>query len=69
MKSILRRLSFMASAGQGPNLFLHLAGSLLLLGLALLPAGAQQTTGSLVGTVKDQAGRGGQHGHGQGNQR
>ncbi len=46
----------MASAGQGPNLFLHLAGSLLLLGLALLPAGAQQTTGSIVGTVKDQEG-------------
>ena len=46
----------MASAGQEPNLFLHLAGSLLLLGLALLPAGAQQTTGSLVGTVKDQDG-------------
>jgi hypothetical protein len=41
---------------QRPNLFLHLAGLVLLLGLAFLPAAAQQTTGSIVGTVKDQSG-------------
>ncbi len=55
MKSIFRRLSLMESAGQGPNLFLHLAG-FVLLGLAFLPAAAQQTTGSIVGTVTDQQG-------------
>jgi hypothetical protein len=42
MKSIFRRQ------------FLHLAGFALLLVLALLPASAQQTTGSIAGTVKDQ---------------
>lgn len=41
MKSIFRRQ------------FLHLAGFALLLVLALLPASAQQTTGSIAGTVKD----------------
>ena len=56
MNSIFRRQSIMAIASQRPNLSLHLAGIALLLGLALLPAGAQQTTGSIVGTVKDQQG-------------
>jgi hypothetical protein len=41
---------------QRPKLFLHLAGIVLLLGLAFLPATAQQTTGTIVGTVKDQSG-------------
>ena len=56
MNSIFRRQSIMAIASQRPKLSLHLAGIALLLGLALLPAGAQQTTGSIVGTVKDQQG-------------
>jgi hypothetical protein len=46
----------MAFVSQRPKLFLHLAGFVLLLGLAFLPAGAQQITGSIVGTVKDQQG-------------
>jgi len=50
MNSIFRRQSIMAIASQRPKLSLHLAGIALLLGLALLPAGAQQTTGSIVGT-------------------
>jgi outer membrane receptor protein involved in Fe transport len=39
-----------------PNRFLCLAGFILLVGLAFLPAAAQQTTGSIAGTVKDQQG-------------
>jgi hypothetical protein len=46
----------MAFLSQRPNLFRHLAGLVLLLGLAFLPAAAQQITGSIVGTVKDQSG-------------
>jgi hypothetical protein len=46
----------MAFASQRPNLFLHLAGFVLLFGLAFLPAAAQQTTGSIVGDVMDQQG-------------
>ena len=46
----------MVLVSQRPKLFLHLAGTVLLLGLALLPAGAQQTTGSIVGSVTDQQG-------------
>ncbi|MGA9670183.1 MAG: carboxypeptidase regulatory-like domain-containing protein [Terracidiphilus sp.] len=46
----------MAFLNQRPNLFLRVAGFVLLLGLAFLPATAQQTTGSIVGTVKDQQG-------------
>jgi hypothetical protein len=56
MKSVFRRRSFKAFAGKRPNLFFHLAGFVLLFGLALLPAGAQQITGAIVGTVKDQQG-------------
>ena len=46
----------MAFLNQRSNLFLQLVGFILLLGLAFLPAEAQQTTGSLVGTVKDTQG-------------
>ena len=46
----------MALVSQRPKLFLHLAGIALLLGLAFLPAAAQQTTGSIVGDVMDQQG-------------
>ncbi len=46
----------MAFLSERPNLFLHLAGFVLLLGLAFPPATAQQTTGSIVGTVEDQQG-------------
>jgi hypothetical protein len=46
----------MAFLSQRPNLFRHLAGLVLLLGLAFLPAAAQQITGTIVGTVKDQQG-------------
>ena len=56
MNAILRRRSLIASLGKRPKLFLHLAGVVLLLGLAFLPVTAQQTTGSIVGTVKDQQG-------------
>jgi hypothetical protein len=55
MNSISRRQSIMAFLSQRPNLFLHLAGIALLLGLGFLPAAAQQITGSIVGTVKDQS--------------
>jgi hypothetical protein len=41
---------------QRPNRLFQLAGFVLLLGLAFLPVAAQQTTGSIVGTVKDQQG-------------
>jgi hypothetical protein len=44
----------MAFVSQRPNLFLKLAGFVLLLGLAFQTAGAQQTTGTIVGTVTDQ---------------
>ena len=56
MNSISQRQPFMAFVSQRSNLFLQLAGLVLLLGLAFLPAAAQQTTGSLVGTVKDAQG-------------
>ena len=46
----------MAFVSQRSNLFGQLAGLVLLLGLAFLPAAAQQITGSLVGTVKDAQG-------------
>jgi hypothetical protein len=46
----------MAITSHRANLFFRLAGLALLLGLAFLPATAQQTTGSIVGTVKDQQG-------------
>jgi hypothetical protein len=46
----------MTLVSQRSNLFGQLAGFVLLVGLALLPAGAQQTTGSLIGTVKDAQG-------------
>ena len=45
----------MAFVSKRPNLFVQLVG-FLLLGLGFLPATAQQTTGSIVGTVKDQQG-------------
>lgn len=44
----------MAFLNQRKNLFLRFAGLVLVLGLGLLSATAQQTTGSIVGTVKDQ---------------
>jgi hypothetical protein len=56
MNTILWRQSVVAFAKQRSNLLLHLAGFVVLLGLAFLPAGAQQTTGTIVGTVKDQQG-------------
>src|ERR1019366_2754736 len=56
MNSISRRQSIVALVSQRPKLFLHLAGIVLLLGLAFLPAAAQQTTGSIVGDVLDQSG-------------
>jgi hypothetical protein len=56
MKAISGRQSIMAFVSQRPNLLLHLAGFVFLIGLASLPAAAQQTTGSIVGTVKDQQG-------------
>jgi len=56
MNAIFRRESMMALVSQRSKLFLHLSGIVLLLGLAWLPATAQQTTGSIVGTVKDQQG-------------
>ena len=46
----------MTFLNQRARLFLHLAGFVLLLGAAFLPAPAQQITGSIVGTVKDQQG-------------
>ena len=56
MNSIYRRQSIVAFLSQRPNLFHHLACIVLLFGLALLPAAAQQTTGSIVGDVLDQSG-------------
>jgi len=46
----------MAFGNRRSNLILQLAGFAFLLGLVFLPAAAQQTTGSIVGTVKDQQG-------------
>ena len=46
----------MAFVSQRPKLLLHLAVLILLLGLAFLPATAQQITGSIAGTVKDAQG-------------
>ena len=46
----------MKIVGNRSNLLVQLAGFALLLGLALLPARAQQTTGSIAGTVTDQQG-------------
>jgi len=46
----------MTFLSQRPKTFRHLAGLVLLLGLALLPATAQQITGTIVGTVTDQQG-------------
>ena len=56
MNSITRGQWIMEFVSQRPNLSLRLAGFVLLLGLALLPARAQQTTGTIIGTVKDQQG-------------
>ena len=56
MNSISQRQPFHAFVSQKSNLFFQLAGLVLLLGLAFLPAAAQQTTGTLVGTVKDAQG-------------
>jgi len=56
MISISQRLPFMAFVSQRRNLLGQLTGLVLLLGLAFLPAAAQQITGSLVGTVKDAQG-------------
>jgi len=56
MKSILRRQSIMAWVSQKPSLLIQVACFVLIVGLAFLPATAQQTTGSIVGTVKDQQG-------------
>ena len=56
MNSISQRQPFHAFVSQKSNLFFQLAGLVLLLGLAFLPAAAQQTTGTLVGTVNDAQG-------------
>lgn len=56
MNLTLRRRPFLEHLSQGSSLFLQWAGFVLLLGLVLLPAAAQQTTGSIVGTVRDQQG-------------
>ena len=57
MNAILRRQSIMAFVSQRPNSASSTSQDLvLLLGLVFLPATAQQTTGSIVGTVKDQQG-------------
>jgi hypothetical protein len=56
MMSISQRQPFNAFAGQKPYLLVQLASLVLLLGLAFLPAAAQQITGSVVGTVNDAQG-------------
>ena len=56
MNSNSQRRQSMAFTSQKPNLFFPLAAFLLLLGLAIPCAVAQQTTGTIVGTVKDQQG-------------
>src|ERR1035441_5779634 len=50
------RRSAMANKSQRSNLLHKLAALVFLIGLASLPATAQQTTGSLAGTVKDAQG-------------
>ena len=56
MNAFSRRQLIVAFVNQRPKLFLRLASLVLLLGLAFLPAAAQQTTGSIVGDVMDQQG-------------
>ena len=56
MNAFSRRQLIVAFVNQRPKLFLQLASLVLLLGLAFLPAAAQQTTGSIVGDVMDQQG-------------
>jgi hypothetical protein len=46
----------MVFGNKKPNLIVRLAFFALLLGLSILPGSAQQTTGSIAGTVKDQQG-------------
>lgn len=56
MNSITQRPPFFAFVTQKPSLFGQLLGLVLLLVLSFLPAAAQQTTGSIAGTVKDAQG-------------
>ncbi|MGD0481228.1 MAG: carboxypeptidase-like regulatory domain-containing protein [Terracidiphilus sp.] len=56
MNSNSQRQPFLAFVSERSNLLVQLASLVLLLGLAFLPAAAQQTTGSLVGTVNDAQG-------------